>query len=81
MIHLLIQERYPGDSEEQIRKRAKAWEKFYEVRQIPIKKDTSSGETSSKDTSSGETSSKRFRNWKSIDCTLEKHQPCIRRAP
>ncbi len=57
-IHKRIQEEYPGNSEDQIRKRAKAWEKFYIVRQIRIKEDTSSGETSSKDTSSGETSSK-----------------------
>ena len=57
-IHLLIQEKYPGDSEDQIRKRAMAWEKFYEVRQIPVKTDTSSGDIDSKDTSSGETSSK-----------------------
>ncbi len=27
-IHILIQEKYPGDSEDQIRKRAMAWEKF-----------------------------------------------------
>jgi hypothetical protein len=55
-MHLLIQERYPGDSEDQIRKRAMAWEKFYEVWQIPVKTDTNSEETSSKSTSSEVTS-------------------------
>jgi hypothetical protein len=62
-IHTRIQEKYPGDSEEQIRKRAKAWEKFYELRRIPTEQNissegTSSEGTSSKDTSSGDTSSK-----------------------
>ncbi len=56
-IHALIQERYPGNSEDQIRRRALAWEKFHEVRQVPVKESTSSRETSSEDTSSEVTSS------------------------
>jgi hypothetical protein len=51
-IHTLIQERYPGNSEEQIRRRALAWEKFYEIRQVPVKEDTSCEVTSSTDTTS-----------------------------
>ena len=54
--HALIQERYPGDSEEQIRRRALAWEKLYEIRQVPVKESTSL-KTSSEDTSCEVTSS------------------------
>ena len=50
--HALIQERYPGNSEDQIRRRALAWEKLYEIRQVPVKVDTSCEVTSSTDTTS-----------------------------
>jgi hypothetical protein len=35
-----IQERYPGESADQVWRRARAWEKFCELRQIPAEKDT-----------------------------------------
>jgi len=55
--HALIQERYPGNSEEQIRRRALAWEKLYEIRQVPVKENTSLKETSSENASCEVTSS------------------------
>jgi hypothetical protein len=55
--HALIQERYPGNSEEQIRRRALAWEKLYEIRQVPVKENTSSKETGVENTSCEVTSS------------------------
>ena len=57
LLHALIQERYPGNSEEQIRRRALAWEKLYEVRQVPVKENVSSRGTSSENTSCEVTSS------------------------